>query len=121
MRSLASATLAFSLSTVLLVPTVHWCALPWEQTTVECVARCSTVRADCETESCPLSTFPSDAGKHGRAYVLGEAPGGTLVRGLGKLVIDLAQFGGLVPPRVRVEVASRPTRRPPDPEVRPPT
>jgi hypothetical protein len=147
-----SSTLVLALSTALLVPAVHWCAVPWEQTTLACVVRCSATSAtSCQERdapacdpisdvaasaacplagessampcaaggSCPLASH-SSPGKHGRAYVLAEAPGGVVVRGLGKLIVDLSQLEAPLPSRNPVVVVARPIAPPPDPEFRPP-
>jgi len=39
--SRTASALSLALTTVLSLPSVHWCAVSWDQVKLECLARCS--------------------------------------------------------------------------------
>jgi hypothetical protein len=67
-----STTLALALSTALLVPVVHWCAIPWEQTTLECVARCSAGSGG-SCRDAPVASAATACGMRPAGAVEGES------------------------------------------------
>ena len=71
--------------------------------------------------SCPRAGHSQKRAKHGRAYLLGDAPGGVVVRGLGKLIVDLSLIAAPLPSQTPVEIPAPRFARAPDPEIRPPT
>jgi len=138
--SRTATALSLALTTVLSLPSVHWCAISWESVKLECLARCSPAPGpECEAPCarayaarmasacgaaghCPRmprhSNSPGTAG-HGRAYLVNDFPHG-VVRRLGAALVT--SWLVLVPVDAAVvEPPQRHAARVESPEVRPPT
>src|SRR5262245_16960598 len=145
--SRAASALSLALTTVLSLPSVHWCAISWEQVRLEylalcwpapgpeCEAPCARNTAACQAaahdpaamqctgaESCSRMPRHPDSHRsagHGRAYLVNDFPHG-VVRRLGHALVT--SWLSLVPvDGTVIEVPERHAAPCAEPEVRPPT
>jgi hypothetical protein len=144
--SRTATALSLALTTALALPSVHWCAISWQQVKLECLARCSPAPGpECEapcarahasaqddpasecagSDRCPAAPkrparadSPRPAG-HGRAYLVNDFPHG-VVRKLGHALV--ASWLSIAPVAFTViEPPERHSARSSEPEIRPPT